>query len=486
MRPSSRRTDRRRAAALAIPAALLGVLAAGCASVDEEAVAALEDLAGVERTSSSCDLGGCHVDVTVVGDIGAEDLEVVLTEARTTDADGITVRLDRDEDADDPAVSLSLSDESDPDADGDVAALAVAARATAGVGTVQVALGEDGSGVDASTDGERPVWDVAEDLWRQVEPLPAPRLVTSGATPDTGERSRLVADGELPTTALELVRSVEASGTPGYTGALVDADSVLVGARGLDAVTALESAVAAAPGAGEVDVEVVVADNVLAYRGDEESGSGGPDGSGPGGGAGPEGATEEDRRTLLAALGASPEVQAGVDGSTVVVRGDDLATAADAVDAARAAEPEVAARVPVTVEVDGDVVELGTAGSADLVRLAALLRADPATTTVEVEANAPEDELEPPYDTEAQVIVEVAAPDLTTGVRQVAAVVASWPGEAESLSVAIRAVDPEGRSPSVPLRVDRRDGTWVATGTRGTEETIATGIAAWEAGVAGR
>ncbi|MDF9717723.1 hypothetical protein INN71_10460 [Nocardioides sp. ChNu-153] len=483
MRASSRRTPRRGAVRLLALAILLGLLATGCASVDEDAVAALEELDGVEYAGSSCDLSDCRIDVRVDGAITADDLEAVLVAGRGTEVDEVHVRLDTDEDADEPAVAVALDDESDEAADGRIAALAVAARDTAGVATAQVAHGGEGAGIELSTDDARPVWDVAEDLWTQVEPLPTPRLVASGGNVDTGERSRLIADGELPVAGIELVRALEASGAPGYTGARVDADGVLVGAGGLDAVTALEAAVAAAPGAEEVDVEVVVADNVLAYRGDE---AGGPGSGGASTAPDREDATEEDRRALLAALGAAPGVSAGVEGAVVQVGADDLATAADAVDAARAAEPDVATRVPVTVEVDGDVVELGTAGSTDLVRLAALLRADPATTTIEIEANDPEDELEPPYDTEADVLVEVAAPDLTTGVRSVAAVVGSWPGQAESLFVAVTAVDPEGRSPSVPLRVDREAGTWVASGTRGTEETIATGIAAWEAGVAGR
>lgn len=489
--PTTRSAPTTRAGVLAVATAS-ALLLAGCASIDEDDVRAIGDLPGIDYALSSCDLADCRVTVRAEPDVSAEQLLAALSAARETEPDVLTLDSDG-------TGGIEIDGESPADDDEAAVELAVEGVRVAGVDGFSVEVREDGVAVTVSGDGSRPVWDVAEELWPDVEPLASPALtVSQGAGGPTGDArpSRVVADGDLPAEGIALVRSVEEQDVAGYTGAVVTGDGVVLGARGVAQAEELEGVAAReAPG---LDVEVVVSTNVL----DQRPGSGGEDGGDEGGGDGsptdPDEATEDDRRAVLAVLeadlGAYPRVEQG----TVLLGGSDLAALADLVDTVRATEPEAASRVPITVGTtldagavgfDGPVypgraplsVRLGTGGSTDLVRLAALLRAQPDVGVLELRAPDPDDDEDV---RDAGLTAQVAATDLAGGVRRVAEVVAAWSTDLTDLEVGVTAVDPEGRTPGVRLVVERQGDRWVATGgtDHQTEERVAEGVAAWQAG----
>ncbi|HEY1134343.1 MAG TPA: hypothetical protein VGE77_07175 [Nocardioides sp.] len=475
--PRPVRRTRRRLAALAPAVALL---LAGCASVDEDEVRAIGDLPGIDYALSSCDLAGCTVSVRAEVDATADELLAALTAGRDTGAERVAVTVEE-------GSSVSVVGEgAGQDDDAAAVDLVVGAPDVAGVDSLVVGLDADGTDVAVRADGAAPVWDVAEELWPDVEGMEAPSLTVTQSRQGDVRSSRVVADGELPTAGIALVRDVVASGPPGYVGAVVDGDSVLLGAIDVRSAGELEAYVADSP----VRVEVVVTTNVL----EVESGSAADDPD-------PDAPTEEDRRALLGALTTDYSVTVRVEQGVLLVNGTDLAAVADRVDAARAAEPDAASRVSITVgdtvdasarglsatsDLPWTTVELRTDGSTDLVRLAALLRADPEVGDIDLSVPDPDREVEAPYDADAAVAAAVRAPDLATGVTRVAAIVGAWTGDASSLTVGVTAVDPEGRTPRAGLRVDREGGTWLAEGLpRQTEEEVATARAAWAAGVSG-
>lgn len=459
---------------------LAGVLLlAGCASVDEDAVDAIGELPGIDHARSSCDLSDCTVSISTEADVTADELLAALDAARETDADTVDVGTEG-------AGSLEVDAGSDPD--DEPAAVALVLDTAAGAEPLSIVLATGRTRVSTSTVDDESPWDLGEALWPEVEDFPVPTLSVGRGTQSTGGAARLVAEREFPSDEVALVRDLEGDASLGLTGAVVDGDGVLLGVPDVTTAEVLEARLADDPAADGLTVEVAVTSNVLSYRADEEGprddeGTDGRDGTG-GPASDPEAGTEADRRALLTTLEGAPGAFARVEGATVVIDVDDLAAAAGVVDVLRATEPEAAGRVPLTVTQDGATVELGTTGSTALLRLAGALLADPTVEVLEMEADDPEDEADPPYDAEAFVRVELAAPDLATGVRTVAAAVGGVDG-ATSLVVGVTAVDPEGRTPGVTLRVDREGGTWVAEGVGGTDEQNELGVAAWDAGVAG-
>lgn len=323
---------RRRSLAL-LPAAAL--VLAGCASVDEDAVDAIGELPGIEYALSSCDLANCTVTVRASPDVTAEQLLAALGDARDTGADQMTLRSEG-------TGSVEVQADSDPADDATAAALATEAVAAPGVESLTVALDADGATVSVAADDEVPVWDVAEALWPDVEELGTPALTVTGAA-SPGRPSRVTAEGAFPEDALALVRRLEDGATPRLTGVVVDGDDLVLGVQDVGSAETLETALAGAPDAEGLSIQVAVTTDVLTYRPDDEEPSGA-------GGGSPADATEEDRRALVAALndaleaapGTPPGVTARVESGTVALDTDDLAGAATAVDAARAAQPDAA------------------------------------------------------------------------------------------------------------------------------------------------
>lgn len=457
---------------------LVGVLLlGGCASVDEEAVDAIGDLPGIDYALSSCDLSDCVVTVRAEPDVTSDELVAALAAARDTDADQIDLRAEG-------AGDLAVAAGSDPTHDAAAVELALGALQVPGVTRFSMALSTDRTDAGVSAADDDTPWDVAEAVWPDLEDLPSPSLTVTRATSSDQGAARLVADDAFPAAGVALVRRLEGDETVALSGAVVDGDDVLLGVRDVAGAEALEALLADDPQTDGLTVVVAVTTNVLSYRADVDE----PTDTASTGATAPGAPTEADRRALLTALETGPDGFSRIEGSTIVLSVTDLAAAAEVVDAARAAEPEAAGRVPLTVTqygAAGTTVELGTTGSTDLLLLAARLAAVPTAESVTVEAADPDDDADPPYDSDAFVRVEVAAPDLATGVRTVAAAVGGWEGTPTSLVVGVTAVDPEGRTPGVTLRVDHDGGTWTAEGVRGTDETNATGVAAWEEGLAG-
>ncbi|HEY1134342.1 MAG TPA: hypothetical protein VGE77_07170 [Nocardioides sp.] len=150
---------------VALPAALL---LAGCASVDEDAVAAIADLPAVTSAQTSCDVGECRVAVTVEGDVTADRLAAIVAAGRGAEGDEVRVRRDLRSPG---GATWQLVVHTDSPADDDPA-LAAAVLDLAGVpGTTAVWMVREPSGTDVevTVDGAR---DVAE-LRADVDPLVA-------------------------------------------------------------------------------------------------------------------------------------------------------------------------------------------------------------------------------------------------------------------------------------------------------------------------
>jgi hypothetical protein len=475
----------------------------GC-GVDDDDVAALEELADVERASSSCELGRCSVRVEVRPTIRAAQLTTVFGEARDTGATTVEVVEGETDDApsseprgSDPRVSVSLDEDSERSADAATARLAVASFELAGVSSWGLTRAADRSTLTASVQESPDLqWPTGRDLWDGVATLPDPRMVLTTRPENRPGASRLVAAGEYPERAVAFTVAVaEEFGASRLTGVSVgsrpeveeqDGTGVLLGVRSASDATALEALLDDARGGDGLDVAVVVADNVLAARPDPTQD---PDGGDTG--------TEADRRALLSSLEDEPAVSASVQANTLRVRAlGPLDEVRAALERARRAHPDAYARVPVTVEPDtvlsgtgsGDPeeqeIDLSTVGSLDLLDLVADLGEVDGAGAVGVQAHGEKyDYLKPPSDTDAFVSVRAERPgidELDALVQDVARVLSRWKGPETSLSMSIGVEDPEGRQASVVLRIDRRAGTWVASSSeRGTEDRIASGIRAW-------
>ncbi|MCR4512108.1 hypothetical protein [Aeromicrobium sp. 50.2.37] len=496
-----------RRAATVLAGLVATALLTGC-GVDDDDVAALEELAGVERASSSCELGRCSVRVEVRPTIRAAQLTAVFGEARDTGATTVEVVEGETDDAassdlrdSDPRVSVELDEDSERSADGATARLAVASFDLGGVSSWRLSRREGRSSLAASVQGAPALrWPKGRALWDGVSTLPGPDMVLTSRSVDSAGPSRLVASGEYPERAVAFTVAVaEEFGASRLTGVSIgsgsgsgpedegeDGTGVLLAVRSASDATALESLLDDVPGGDGLAVSVVVADNVLAARPDPTQD---PDGRGAG--------TEADRRALLSSLEDEPAVSASVQANVLRVRAvGTLAEVRAALERARQAHPDAYARVPVTVEPDtvlpgsgtGDPqeqeIDLSTVGSLDLLDLVADLGEVDGAGAVGVQAHGETyDYLKPPSDTDAFVSVRAQRPgidELDAVVQDVARVLSRWKGPETSLSMSIGVEDPEGRQASVVLRIDRRAGTWVASSSeRGTEDTIASGIRAW-------
>ncbi len=478
----------------------------GC-GVDDDDVAALEELAGVERASSSCELGRCSVRVEVRPTIRAAQLTTVFGEARDTGATTVEVVEGETDDAasseprdSDPRVSVSLDEDSERSADAATARLAVASFELAGVSSWGLTRAADRSTLTASVQESPDLrWPTGRDLWDGVATLPSPEMVLTTRPENRSGASRLVVSEEYPERAVAFTVAVaEEFGASRLTGVSIgsrpeveeqegqEGTGVLLGVRSASDATALESLLEDARGGDGLAVAVVVADNVLAARPDPTQD---PDGGDTG--------TEADRRALLSSLEDEPAVSASVQANTLRVRAlGPLDEVRAALERARRAHPDAYARVPVTVEPDtvlsgtgsGDPeeqeIDLSTVGSLDLLDLVADLGEVDGAGAVGVQAHGEKyDYLKPPSDTDAFVSVRAERPgidELDALVQDVARVLSRWKGPETSLSMSIGVEDPEGRQASVVLRIDRRAGTWVASSSeRGTEDRIASGIRAW-------
>ncbi|WP_311209412.1 MULTISPECIES: hypothetical protein [unclassified Aeromicrobium] len=500
------RSRTRRAAARVLAGLVAAAVLTGC-GVDDDDVAALEELAGVERASSSCELGRCSVRVEVRPTIRAAQLTTVFGEARDTGATTVEVVEGETDDAasseprdSDPRVSVSLDEDSERSADAATARLAVASFELAGVSSWGLTRAADRSTLTASVQESPDLrWPTGRDLWDGVATLPSPEMVLTTRPENRSGASRLVVSEEYPERAVAFTVAVaEEFGASRLTGVSIgsrpeveeqegqEGTGVLLGVRSASDATALESLLEDARGGDGLAVAVVVADNVLAARPDPTQD---PDGGDTG--------TEADRRALLSSLEDEPAVSASVQANTLRVRAlGPLDEVRAALERARRAHPDAYARVPVTVEPDtvlsgtgsGDPeeqeIDLSTVGSLDLLDLVADLGEVDGAGAVGVQAHGEKyDYLKPPSDTDAFVSVRAERPgidELDALVQDVARVLSRWKGPETSLSMSIGVEDPEGRQASVVLRIDRRAGTWVASSSeRGTEDRIASGIRAW-------
>lgn len=497
------RSRTRRAATTVLAGLVAAAVLTGC-GVDDDDVAALEELAGVERASSSCELGRCSVRVEVRPTIRAAQLTEVFGEARDTGATTVeVVEGETDDDASseprdsDPRVSVELDEDSERSADAATARLAVASFELVGVSSWGLTRAADRSTLTASVQESPDLqWPTGRDLWDGVATLPSPRMVLTTRPQDRPGASRLVASEEYPERAVTFTVAVaEEFGASRLTGVSIgsrpgdeeqDGTGVLLGVRSASDATALEALLDDARGGDGLDVAVVVADNVLAARPDPTQD---PDGGDTG--------TEADRRALLSSLEDETAVSASVQANTLRVRAlGPLDEVRAALERARRAHPDAYARVPVTVLPDtvlsgtgsGDPeeqeIDLSTVGSLDLLDLVADLGEVDGAGAVGVQAHGEKyDYLKPPSDTDAFVSVRAERPgidELDALVQDVARVLSRWKGPETSLSMSIGVEDPEGRQASVVLRIDRRSGTWVASSSeRGTEDRIASGIRAW-------
>lgn len=497
------RSRTRRAATTVLAGLVAAAVLTGC-GVDDDDVAALEELAGVERASSSCELGRCSVRVEVRPTIRASQLTTVFGEARDTGATTVEVVEGEADDAasselrgSDPRVSVSLDEDSERSADAATARLAVASFELAGVSSWGLRRAADRSTLTASVQESPDLqWPTGRDLWDGVATLPSPGMVLTTRPENRSGASRLVVSEEYPERAVAFTVAVAAEfGASRLTGVSIgsppedeeqDGTGVLLGVRSASDATALEALLDDARGGDGLAVSVVVADNVLAARPDPTQD---PDGGDTG--------TEADRRALLSSLEDEPAVSASVQANTLRVRAlGPLDEVRAALERARRAHPDSYARVPVTVEPDtvvsgsgtGDPqeqeIDLSTVGSLDLLDLVADLGEVDGAGAVGVQAHDEKyDYLKPPSDTDAFVSVRAQRPgidELDALVQDVARVLSRWKGPETSLSMSIGVEDPEGRQASVVLRIDRRSGTWVASSSeRGTEDRIASGIRAW-------
>lgn len=465
----ARRPQHTREWALGVVALLL---LTACGGVDDAAVEELERLPGVESARASCvKFVDCTASVSVAGDVTVAELEAIIEASRRTEARDITLDVEGDGTT---TARLSTGPGSSPDLDRPTAELLLRALEVDGLQALEVTRFADETSLRLRGDAARSeFWPVARDLWERAEPLGLDSLAaeTTASEDDDEGPSQLRASAAFPTESVALVLDLD-EGEIGPWGVVVEDSRIGLGALSLPAATRLEEAVADAAGA-DLSVQVDVTRGLPTLP--TEPGAG-PTADGAG--------SEADRRAVLTlleerGLGATAEAR------TVVVDGRS-SSVEDVVTGLRAVREELSDEssvVPLTVELDVDVVvELGTDGGPDLVELAADLAADRGADSVEI--GQPRADAEAPWDAEAQVFVEVAAPDLASGVETVAEAVSSWAGSERSLVVGVTAVDPDGRSPSATVRVDRRGEDWVARGVgRGTPETEAEAVAAWGRGV---
>lgn len=479
---------------------LMALLATTSAcGVDDGDVEALEDLPGVERASSSCELGRCTVRVQVLDDIRAAPLGTVLERGRATGAATLEVvetgSASGSGDAESgPRARLELDDDSDPAADARTARLFVDERERSGVLGWDLTRSPDGTRLAASvepTSGLR--WPTGRDLWEGVATLPEPSMVLTTRPEPGGAPSRLVAAGAYPERATDLAEQVARRfGADRLTGVAIGteeasagATSVVLAVRSASDADELEALLDDDRPTDDLDVSVVVADNVLEADVGRRAAAQGDDPGAP---------TEQDRRALLAVLEDDPAVVVAVRGVGLRVRAvGSLGDLRDALERARDRHPQAFSRVPVVVVPDigsgdprEDEIDLATSGSLDLLDLVTDLRRIDGTRAAGIQVEDRRGSDPEPDDPDAFVSVVAERPDIDdvgTLVTQTARVLARWEGPEDRFDVSMQVEDPDGRSASVILRVDRSGGTWVASSAgRGTEESITLGVRAWRVG----
>ncbi|RYY49498.1 MAG: hypothetical protein EON53_04340, partial [Actinomycetales bacterium] len=209
------RSRTRRAATTVLAGLVAAAVLTGC-GVDDDDVAALEELAGVERASSSCELGRCSVRVEVRPTIRAAQLTTVFGEARDTGATTVEVVEGETDDApsseprgSDPRVSVSLDEDSERAADAATARLAVASFELAGVSSWGLTRAADRSTLTASVQESPDLqWPTGRDLWDGVATLPSPEMVLTTRPENRSGASRLVVSEEYPERAVAFTVAV--------------------------------------------------------------------------------------------------------------------------------------------------------------------------------------------------------------------------------------------------------------------------------------
>lgn len=429
---------------------LLLVLA-GCGSLDDEEVAALEELPGVLSSYSGCYKGECLLTVALDDAADPTDLVSALAAARETGADEIEVRLVADGER---VADLALLDAEPGQAEEDPALVdaVLAATRVPGVTAVDVEVESQATRAHVVAEEVAPsrVWDLAEEAWAELRELPGPTLVAdNGGGP--GGRRVTTSEGRFPRGTVALARTLDAEAGSEVSGIDVRTDEVVVGVRRLADVAAIERRL---PRPGPV--RVVVTDHVLAYTGEGEA----------------------QRRAVLRVVQDHPGVAPHVEGLVLTLGGTDAGAVARAVADVRTRAPAAAAEVPIRALLDDThEVQLGTTGSPDLVRLAGALRG-PRTTTVDVRTGYDPDE-------PGWVQVELRAPDLRTGVLRVARVLRAHAGALTSLGVTVKAVDAEGRSPTSTAELTRVGGRWEVEVDRPDLRPADVGVA-WRRGLGDR
>jgi len=453
-----------------VVAALMGATVLMGCSVDREDLDAIERLPGVEDADAFCEIGHCRVTVDVSAGISAEQFGTVVDEAGSIgSAEEITV-IDRST----PGIELTFDTDVDVDG-GRVAELLIDARDSPGEVRSELSISRRQArwSEQVASDRETDLTDAlnaARARWGKIKALKHLAMTFRAGRPDgPADRLELTATGEFPDGAVDAVIALDdTQARPLILGARVTGDGVILAGRTLDHVERLESAADQEASFAEVDTSVVVSSSVIRM---------------------PDDVVERDRdvRALLAAL----DVQGQVDliGRVIEIEAPStgLDAVADAIDRAREADPAASRSVGFTVAGENRrelLVELFGQGSADLVRLADRLQALP-LGGLEIEGIDPEFKRrsgQPPADTEGIVVVTVRADSLDEAVAKVAQRFTGFEAQETSLSLHLTAVDGEGRSPRVSIRVDRRGDEWVAsTLDRGLPETVDTAIAAWTA-----
>lgn len=442
-------------------AALVSALVVVACGVDDGDVAALADLPGVDDARSSCAVGDCLLTVSTSREITAGQLGDVLREARDIGASDSRIGVDD--------VTVSFGADYDGSTDAGAVALAVEAREQSQVASLRIDLQRDGASVDAQIDGSREdLTTTARSMWDALDGVPDRTLSATSRSGGGGGGNRFSADGSFPAASVAFVRDFEAADL--LTGVAIEDDRVLLGVSSPDIARRVEVAAAADARAVGLDVDVVLAADIVQYRADDDGG-----------------AQQGQVRAMVLALEAVDGPFVSVDGTTVRVSAEveamgDLAAAITTI---RRDQPDVGRTVPVTVVVGTEAtIELGTTGSPALLDLAdRVLALDGVTEMTLSTRRADRSPPPPPGDTDSFVAVTRSSGDLDASVSALSTVFAGWDSSVSALSVSVTAVDPEGREPSVSLRIDRREDVWVpSTLERGTPEDVAAGIRAWRAG----
>lgn len=450
---------------LLMSALVLVAALTACSPSQDEVDDAFAGVEGVERADISCSKGDCALDLDLAEPVTADQLDEALATARALDASA-DVRIVGHR------TRLRIEQGSETTLDAGLGAAVLALGSVEGLDRALVTVGRSRLTTQVIPTDTASFWQLSRRAWAAVEDVPDMDFTATRTT--GGVPLHLGVRGAYPDQAVRVVRDLQGRNRTRteratLTGVTLTPERLALGTTDLRAASDLRAAVKQHPLAVEVPaLEVYATQDLVALTSR-------PAGEIP------------DLTTLLGLVEARTDVWAAHQTPTGIrikmARGN--ARRARRVFSALRSEADRTGSLveleltPVVTKARGGVATLHPGADPALLALAGSLTKGADVTRLAIEHDDP---AHPPR-VALVVSAQLHAPEL----ERVARAISSWALDQRSgldlISLTVRTVDDEGRSPSTSWVVDLSGSRPTIAEVRGTEESAARLAQAWRRGL---